>query len=64
MPRKTLSVVNPHTKKTEVFEGVFLEELLRLAAVPQGDKLRGPALATYILAEATDGYSVIFSLAS
>jgi DMSO/TMAO reductase YedYZ molybdopterin-dependent catalytic subunit len=46
MPRKTLSVVNPHTKKAEGFEGVLLEELLRRAGVPQGDKLRGPALAT------------------
>ena len=28
MPRKTLSVVNPHDKKKETYEGVALEELL------------------------------------
>ncbi|HUC55719.1 MAG TPA: molybdopterin-dependent oxidoreductase [Candidatus Cybelea sp.] len=63
MPRKTLSVVNPHEKKTEVYEGVLLEELLRKAGVPQGEKMRGPAMTTYVVAEAEDGYRVVFSLA-
>ena len=63
MPRKKLTVVNPHDKKTEAYEGVLLEELLRKAGVPQGKNLRGPAMASYLLAEAADGYWVIFSLA-
>jgi len=63
MPRKQLSVVNPHNKKTEAYEGVLLEDLLRKAGVAQGENLRGPAMATYVLAEATDGYRVVFSLA-
>lgn len=63
MPRKTFSVVNPHDKKKETYEGVLLEELLRRAGVPQGEQLRGPALATYVVAEAEDGYRVVFSLA-
>ena len=63
MPRKTLSVVNPHDKKQETYEGVLLEELLRRAGAPQGEKLRGPAMATYVVAEADDGYRVVFSLA-
>jgi DMSO/TMAO reductase YedYZ molybdopterin-dependent catalytic subunit len=63
MPRKTLSVVNPHDKKTERYEGVLLEELLRRAGVAQGEKLRGTAMATYVVAEGSDGYRVIFSLA-
>jgi DMSO/TMAO reductase YedYZ molybdopterin-dependent catalytic subunit len=63
MPRKTLTVLNPHEKKTEKYEGVALEEILRKAGVPQGDALRGPSMATYVLAEATDGYRVVFSLA-
>ena len=63
MPRKTLSVVNPHNKKTEVYEGVLLEELLHRAGVVQGEHLRGPAMATYVVAEAEDGYRVVFSLA-
>ena len=63
MPRKKLTVVNPHDKKTEAYEGVLLEELLRKAGVPQGESLRGPLMATYVLAEAADGYRVVFSLA-
>jgi DMSO/TMAO reductase YedYZ molybdopterin-dependent catalytic subunit len=62
MPRKTLTVVNPH-QKSEKYEGVALQEILRKAGVPQGDALRGPAMATYVLAEAADGYRVVFSLA-
>jgi DMSO/TMAO reductase YedYZ molybdopterin-dependent catalytic subunit len=63
MPRKTLTVVNPHDKKTEKYEGMTLEEILRKAGVPQGEALRGPAMTTYVLAEAADGYRVVFSLA-
>jgi DMSO/TMAO reductase YedYZ molybdopterin-dependent catalytic subunit len=63
MPRKTLSVVNPHDNKTETYEGVLLEELLKKAGVAQGEKLRGALLATYVVAEAEDGYRVVFSLA-
>jgi len=63
MPRKTLSVVNPHDKKKETYEGVLLEDLLAKAGVPQGEQLRGASMATYVIAEATDGYRVVFSLA-
>jgi DMSO/TMAO reductase YedYZ molybdopterin-dependent catalytic subunit len=63
MPRKKLTVVNPHDKKTEVYEGILLEELLRKAGVAQGENLRGPAMASYVLVEAADGYRVVFSLA-
>jgi DMSO/TMAO reductase YedYZ molybdopterin-dependent catalytic subunit len=62
MPRKTLSVVNPHDKKKETYEGVLLEELLLRAGVPQGEQLRGASMATYVIAEAMDGYRVVFSL--
>ncbi len=63
MPRKTLSVVNPHNKKTEMYERVLLEELLHRAGIPQGEQLRGPSMATYVIAGAEDGYRVVFSLA-
>ena len=39
MPRKMLTVANPHDKKTETYEGVLLEELLRMAGVTRGDVL-------------------------
>jgi len=63
MPRKTLTVVNPHTQKKESYEGVLLEELLRRAGATMGDQLRGRAMASCVIAEAEDGYRVVFSLA-
>ena len=63
MPRKSLTVDNPHTGKKETYVGVPVEELLRKAGVPQGENLRGKSLANYVVAEAEDGYRVVFSLA-
>jgi DMSO/TMAO reductase YedYZ molybdopterin-dependent catalytic subunit len=63
LPRKTLMVMNPHEKKEETYEGVLLTELLKRAGVPQGAQLRGAAMATYVQADAADGYRVVFSLA-
>ena len=44
------------------FAGVALVDLLRLAGVPLGDKLRGSNLALYLLVEAADSYRVVFAL--
>jgi hypothetical protein len=63
MPRQTLRVVNPHEKKEEIYEDVAVRELLRRAGVPQNEKLRGTAMAIYIVAEASDEYRVVYSLA-
>lgn len=41
MPRKTVSVVNPHDKKTENYEGVLVEDVLKKAGAPQGEDLKG-----------------------
>ncbi len=46
-----------------VYGGVWLHEILKNAGVPQGEQLRGKALAGYILAKAQDGYEVVFSIA-
>jgi DMSO/TMAO reductase YedYZ molybdopterin-dependent catalytic subunit len=46
-----------------LYEGVWLYELLKRAGVSQGEALRGKALSSYVLAEAQDGYQVLFSLA-
>jgi DMSO/TMAO reductase YedYZ molybdopterin-dependent catalytic subunit len=63
MPRKTLHVDNAHSKKSEVYEGVLVEDLLKKAGgVPQGEALRGQAMATYVLVEAADDYRVLFAL--
>jgi DMSO/TMAO reductase YedYZ molybdopterin-dependent catalytic subunit len=44
------------------FAGVALVDLLRLAEVPLGEKLRGSNMAIYLLIEAADGYRVVFAL--
>ena len=64
LPRKTIKAMNEHQdNKAEVYEGVLLATLLKQAGVPQGSQLRGPAMATYVLAEGSDGYRVTLSLA-
>jgi DMSO/TMAO reductase YedYZ molybdopterin-dependent catalytic subunit len=60
MPRATVRTTNNGMET--VYEGVWLHELLKRAGVPQGNELRGKALASYVLAEAQDGYQVVFSL--
>ncbi len=46
-----------------VFRGPALDAVLALAGAPQGHDLRGPALRLVVLAEARDGYAVVYSLA-
>lgn len=60
MPRATVKT-NIDGKET-VYEGVWVHEVLKRAGAPQGQSLRGKALAGYVLAEALDGYQVVFSL--
>lgn len=61
MPRREVSASAHNIRGT--YSGVALNDLLRLVGAPAGDSLRGPALATYILVEARDGYRVTFALA-
>jgi DMSO/TMAO reductase YedYZ molybdopterin-dependent catalytic subunit len=60
MPRATVRTMNNGMET--VYEGVWLHDVLKMAGVPQGSELRGKALAGYFLAEAQDGYQVVFSL--
>jgi len=62
MPRKTVRVENEHAQKAEVYEGVLVQDILKKAGATMGPKLRGPAMANYVLAEAADDYRVVFSL--
>ena len=45
-----------------VYEGVLLSDILKKAGVPLGPGLRGAALSGYVLATASDGYQVVFSI--
>jgi DMSO/TMAO reductase YedYZ molybdopterin-dependent catalytic subunit len=60
LPRTTVTVKDDAGNKE--YAGVVLQELLGRAGIPQGGALRGKTLASYLLAEARDGYQVVFSL--
>jgi DMSO/TMAO reductase YedYZ molybdopterin-dependent catalytic subunit len=62
MPRTTLTVKQPDGRGV-TYEGVLVAELLKRAGAPLGKELRGAAVASYVVASATDGYRVVFSLA-
>ena len=49
--------------KTLAFEGVPLSVLLAKVAAPQGETLRGKALADVVVVSARDGYVVVLALA-
>jgi hypothetical protein len=61
MPRITVKA-NDHGREIS-FEGVALSLLLERVGAPLGDALRGPALGSYVVASAPDGYQVVFALA-
>ena len=62
MPRTKITVKQPDGRAI-VHEGVLVAELLKRAGAPLGKALRGDAMASYVVASATDGYRVIFSVA-
>ncbi|HBB94317.1 MAG TPA: molybdopterin-binding protein [Blastocatellia bacterium] len=51
-----------HDGKDYNYDGVAIIDILQKAGVKFGDALRGKALATYLLVEATDGYQAVYSL--
>jgi DMSO/TMAO reductase YedYZ molybdopterin-dependent catalytic subunit len=60
MPRAAVTTTSGGIERP--YEGVWLYEILKKARVPLGERLRGRALTTYVLAEASDGYQVVFSI--
>src|SRR5260370_42560816 len=56
MPR-TKAAVKDHT-----YEGVLISALLKRAGMKLDTAMRGPLLATCVVAEAHDGYRALFSL--
>jgi len=59
MPRATVTTNNNGIAR--VYEGVWLSDVLKKAGVQIGG-LRGPTLAVYVVASASDGYQVVFSI--
>jgi hypothetical protein len=63
MPHKQVAVFNAHSKANETYSGVPLSDLLGKAGVPLGESVRGKLFLTGIVAQGTDGYGVLYSLA-
>jgi hypothetical protein len=63
MPQKTAHIQNPHSGTDETYQGVELSLLLARLDAPLGTKLHGQALAMYVVAEGTDHYRAVYSLA-
>lgn len=63
MPQQSVTVLNPHTKAKESYEGVLLRDLLAKIGAPQGEKLRGDEMRDYVEITGSDGYRAVFALA-
>ena len=61
MPRDTMQLV-AHDQPSVTYEGISLAAILKSVGV-RTDSLRGPALATRIVTESSDGYRVVLALA-
>lgn len=61
LPHEKVSIPDQDGTNVE-YEGIPLRDILAKAGVPMGGKLRGKALASYVVAKARDGYEVVFSL--
>jgi len=51
-----------HDGKKHQYSGVDLRDLLDQLGVPKGDAICGKEITDYVIAEAADGYCVVFSL--
>lgn len=60
LPRASVATTNNGISTT--YEGVWLADILKHAGVPLGPGMRGSSLASYVVAAASDGYRVLFSL--
>jgi len=63
LPHKSVAVFNAHTKANETYSGVPLADLLSKAGVPLGESVRGKLFLIGIVAQGTDSYGVLYSLA-
>jgi hypothetical protein len=63
LPHVTITVHNAHADADETYSGVSLATLLALVNAPIGNAFHKEALASYLVASGSDGYSVVLSLA-
>lgn len=60
---RTKITAKDHEGASHEYEGVTLQSLLAKAGVPQGHEIRGKNMTLVVVADANDGYRVVFSLA-
>ncbi len=60
MPRATVTTTSNGIATT--YAGVWLPDVLKKAGVPLGPGMRGSTLSGYVMARASDGYQVLFSI--
>jgi hypothetical protein len=63
LPHKSVTIFNAHNKVNESYSEVPISLLLSRVAVPQGEQVKGSLFMTGVVAEGTDGYRVLYSLA-
>ena len=61
LPHKTVTVFNEHAKVNQTYSGVPLMDLLIRLGIP--DKPHGKDLRLYLVAEGSDGYKAVYSVA-
>ena len=62
MPQKTVTVHNEHTKADETYTGVLLGDLLAKYGFPVDKTTHQRMLRSYLVAEGTDKYWVLYSV--
>lgn len=60
MPRASVTAAT-HDDKPGEWQGVSLEDIVHRAGVPEGNAMRGRAMARFIRVTGSDGYQVVFS---
>lgn len=63
LPRKSIRAKDYKGVDTVTFEGVELHEVLRKVGIKLGKDLKHAELSKYLVAEAHDGYKIVFALA-
>jgi len=61
LPHKTITVFNVHAKANQTYSGVLLMDLLTPLGVPAMQ--HGNDLRLYLVAEGSDGYKAVYSVA-
>jgi len=60
---RTKVTAKDHEGVSHEYEGVTLQSLLAKIGVPQGHEIRGKNMTLVVVADASDGYRAVFSLA-